>query len=109
MVSFSMVKVGREQNKITHGLAQLACRLTQSRVSFSVVPDCIQDLVLEDRIWVQNGRWHLIFNKDPVSQKNQSLMHIVLVSSLLRVFRWTFLLESVMSTLHRFELVHVLC
>ncbi|TVU06561.1 hypothetical protein EJB05_49782, partial [Eragrostis curvula] len=35
-------KIGREQNKVAHTLAQHACRFRESRVSFSGVPDCVQ-------------------------------------------------------------------
>lgn len=48
---FEMVKVERKQNRVAHELAQVACRLSQSRVSFSCVPDCVQDLVLSERLF----------------------------------------------------------
>ncbi|KAF8718070.1 hypothetical protein HU200_025547 [Digitaria exilis] len=49
MNDFQVVKCRREQNKITHELARLASRSGQSRVSFSVILGCVQDLVLSER------------------------------------------------------------
>jgi ribonuclease HI len=46
----SVHKIWREQNKIAHNLARFALKARTSQVSFSVVPPCIQDLVLMDRI-----------------------------------------------------------
>nr|CAB3502844.1 unnamed protein product [Digitaria exilis] len=49
LIDLLVVKCRREQNKVTHELAQLAIRSNHSRVSFSFVPGCIQDLVLSER------------------------------------------------------------
>jgi hypothetical protein len=42
-------KIWREQNRIAHNLANYALKSRSSRVSFSIVPLCIRDLVLNDR------------------------------------------------------------
>jgi hypothetical protein len=42
-------KIWREQNRITHNLANYALKSRMCKVSFSFVPLCIQDLVLNDR------------------------------------------------------------
>jgi hypothetical protein len=52
--SCTVRKIWREQNKIAHNLAKFALKTRRSQVSFSVVPPCIQDLVLFDRIHCQN-------------------------------------------------------
>jgi ribonuclease HI len=47
-------KVGREQNKAAHNLAQMALKTISSKASFSFVPPCIQDLVFDDRLRCRN-------------------------------------------------------
>lgn len=42
----SVAKIQRKQNKIAHELAQMTCRLKESRVSCSHVPVCIRGLML---------------------------------------------------------------
>jgi hypothetical protein len=49
-----VVKVGRDQNDAAHKLAHHALLSRSSKSSFSFVPECIQDLVLNDRIRCQN-------------------------------------------------------
>jgi hypothetical protein len=44
------MKIGRELNKVVHELAQLAIMSGRSIVSFSFIPDCVQDLVLKERM-----------------------------------------------------------
>ncbi|TVU49286.1 hypothetical protein EJB05_00593, partial [Eragrostis curvula] len=50
LAEIEVCKIGRKQNAVAHSLAQLACRLGESRVSFSQVPDCIKDLIVAERL-----------------------------------------------------------
>jgi hypothetical protein len=47
-------KVWREQNQIAHNLAKFSLKSRSSRVSTSVVPFCIQELVYCDRFQCRN-------------------------------------------------------
>jgi hypothetical protein len=47
-------KIWREQNRIAHNLANYALKSRTSKVSFSFVLLCIQDLVLNDRYWCRS-------------------------------------------------------
>jgi hypothetical protein len=47
-------KIWRDHNRIAHNLAHYALKSRCSRVSFSFVPLCIQDLVYNDRFRCQN-------------------------------------------------------
>jgi ribonuclease HI len=49
-----VIKTGRDQNRIAHNLAQFAMRTQSSKVSFSFVPNCIHDLVCNDRFANRN-------------------------------------------------------
>jgi hypothetical protein len=45
----SMKKICRHQNQIAHNLAQYGIKSRSSKVSFSSVPFCIQDLICNER------------------------------------------------------------
>jgi hypothetical protein len=45
----SVKKIHRQQNQIVHNLAQYAIKSCSSKVSFSSVPFCIQDLICNER------------------------------------------------------------
>jgi hypothetical protein len=53
--SYTVRKIWMEQNKIAHNLAKFALKTRRSQVSFAVVPPCIQDLVVFDRIRCRNS------------------------------------------------------
>jgi hypothetical protein len=50
----SMKKIRRHQNQIAHNLAQYGIKSRSSKVSFSFVPFCIQDLICNERQPCQN-------------------------------------------------------
>jgi hypothetical protein len=50
-----MQKAWREQNHIAHNMVQFALKSDISRVSFSIVPLCIEDLVYNDRSHCNNA------------------------------------------------------
>jgi hypothetical protein len=98
-------KIWREQNRIAHNLANYALKSRSSRVSFSIVPLCIRDLVLNDRYHCRFRS--ILLNKDGFLLKK--ITHWVLtcilslgsISKGSEVFGWVKKSSSVTMSKHR--------